>query len=148
MISSMINQKRVNDIFLATIALDSFELSTSHIAALDSIAWQCPWSGGDAVFQARGMLSIVRDTVYNDSLLCAQQQQYKLAGEGSPAGKLKIYPNPADEVMTIEIGEIENATLRIFNGVGRIHYETKITAAQQTLDIQTGKWVPGMYYCV
>src|SRR5690606_9890710 len=118
-----INQKRVNDIFLATIPLDSFELDSIQIDALDSIAWQCPWSGGDAVFQARGMLSIVRDTVYNDSLLCAQQQ-YRLAGEGKPANKLKIYPNPADEVMTIEIEEIDNATLRIFNSVGRIQFET------------------------
>lgn len=148
--SAKINQKRVNDIFLATISLDSFELDSIQIDALDSIAWQCPWSGGDAVFQARGMVSIVRDTVYNDSLLCAQQQ-YRLAGKPKPVSELMIYPNPADEVVFIGMPEDRAALsgeLAVFNSLGQLMVKRKVNEADQLAELNTTQWNAGMYSCL
>ncbi len=141
-----INQKRVNDIYLSTIALDRFEFDSIQTDALEGIAWQCPWSGGDAVFQARSMLSIVRDTVYNDSLLCAQQQ-YRLAGKPKPESKLMIYPNPANDNVTIEFEKESSGNLRIFNAIGQVKHVVAITE-NKAINLNTAKWVPGVYFVV
>lgn len=55
----------VNDLYLGVISeaeLD-YELSSSEIATSNSIAQQCPYIYGTAVYQARGLLSLT-DSLY------------------------------------------------------------------------------------
>jgi hypothetical protein len=123
------------------------KLDSSQITTLESIAWQCPWSGGDAVFQARGLLSFVQDNVYDDSLLCLTQQ-YRIAEENLMAKELFVYPNPASDQVTIEFNSGLIGELSVFNSVGQIQYSKLISEDKKGITVHTVKWASGIYYCV
>jgi hypothetical protein len=123
------------------------KLDSSQITTLESIAWQCPWSGGDAVFQARGLLSFVQDNVYDDSLLC-QSQQYRLAEEVFENQGLFIYPKPASNRITIEFKNSLSGELNIFNSLGQRQYVKLISEEEKVITVQTANWMAGIYYCV
>jgi hypothetical protein len=142
----IVNQRRVNDIFLETMPTTDYALDSTQIAMLESIAWQCPWAGGDAVFQARGMLSIVRDTIYNDSLLCLNQQ-FRLAEESIIVDGVHVFPNPASDIVTIEIRNGISGDLNIYNALGQPFYN-EIVNEEKTISVQTTKWIPGLYYII
>jgi hypothetical protein len=122
------------------------KLNFSQIAKLETIAWQCPWAGGDAVFQARGMLSIVRDTVYNDSLLCLNQQ-FRLAEESIIVDGILVFPNPVSDIVTIEIRNGISGELNIYNALGQPFYN-EIVNEEKTISVQTTKWIPELYYII
>jgi hypothetical protein len=54
-------------------------------------------------------------------------------------GKLnvKIYPNPAQQVMTVDMGEMENGTLTVIDVLGKIVYQKAAVSGQNTMDIST-----------
>jgi Secretion system C-terminal sorting domain len=54
-------------------------------------------------------------------------------------GKLnvKIYPNPAQQVMTVDMGEMENATLTVIDVLGKTVYQKTALSGQNTMDVST-----------
>jgi Secretion system C-terminal sorting domain len=54
-------------------------------------------------------------------------------------GKLnvKIYPNPAQQVMTVDMGEMENATLTVIDVLGKTVYQKAAVSGQNNLDVST-----------
>lgn len=56
------NQKQVNDIYLGTVAKDVGIFTPAQATQLFAIANQCPMLGGNAVFRARALYSLIDDT--------------------------------------------------------------------------------------
>jgi Concanavalin A-like lectin/glucanases superfamily/Secretion system C-terminal sorting domain len=54
-------------------------------------------------------------------------------------GKLnvKIYPNPAQQVMTVDMGEMENTTLTVIDVLGKTVYQKAAVSGQNTMDVST-----------
>jgi hypothetical protein len=54
-------------------------------------------------------------------------------------GKLnvKIYPNPAQQVMTVDMGEMENATLTVIDVLGKTVYQKTASSGQNMMDVST-----------
>ncbi len=104
----------LDSIYINTIATNFNRNSTSQERSiLFNIAQQCPLAGGRAVYQARALLSVLKDSVvtYNDDSLCANSNSGRMRGiENSNNNKtnntsnptFKLYPNPNNGDMTLE----------------------------------------------
>jgi hypothetical protein len=105
-----VNEKAVNDIYFRRIAQSDTELAATDADAvlLSSIAAQCPYTGGEAVYKARSIAAGINPlVVYDDTNICATQgvnfrQQKPVASGEALALKAKAYPNPASTYIVVE----------------------------------------------
>jgi len=58
--------------------------------------------------------------------------------------ELKIYPNPANNVLIIETGNIELKHISLFDAIGQVVLINKVTTATNTIDISN--LAPGLYF--
>ncbi len=147
-----INEREVNSIYLATIAKGIYTYSPSQIIALTAIANQCPLSGGKAVFQARSLLTLTGQIIrYNDREICGaagilirQQQVSQIKSESG----FKLYPNPANERVTIEyqFQDKGNYRLHLFNTLGKKEGEVSLDGLNGSTSFGTSHLPPGLYY--
>lgn len=72
-----------------------------------NVALQCPYSGGNAVLQARTFIKLLIDTIeYDDIGICLQAGYYRqnnVKETGTIKGTVKIIPNPAKDEVTIKL---------------------------------------------
>ena len=71
---------------------------------MQSIAQQCPFSGGRSVYVARAILhEYYADMVYNDEDICMAEGLMRKKNENKQvlSNKLLISPNPANELVNI-----------------------------------------------
>ena len=79
------NQKQYNDVYLHFMLSDSLRSNDSLL--LQSIANQCPFSGGQAVYQAQSILNSFYDLTY-DNACTIQTRRSKVIGN-----ELDLYPD-------------------------------------------------------
>ncbi len=149
-----VNEKTVNGVFLQTVALDNPILSPAQTASLASIATQCPLSGGEAVLRARALLNLNLETpvVYNDAICNAQRP----SGERNEASiakgvMLKIYPNPASDMLNIEYSKLENAgdiQFALYDTYGRVVREVPLTNKEGKVQVDVQNLPEGIYWYV
>jgi PKD repeat protein len=66
--------------------------------------------------------------------------------ENTIANNLKVYPNPANEVLNIEIPYVNgNETLRIFNSMGQLIYEGQAQTNVTQMQVNVADWAKGVY---
>jgi len=118
------NQKTVNRITLAMIIQNQDEPDSLQKVYLEQIANQCPFAGGEAVYQARALLS---DTVaYDDEVLCDTSSQRLLKPEIQPPLAYRLYPNPSNGYTIVELEREaqESGEVLVYNALGvQIHAE-------------------------
>ena len=121
------NERLVNEIYLQTIARNIFTFTVDQENILLSIASQCPYAGGLAVYKARGMYAMINDEIdYDDDALCLSEgvvlrqasNQSALSGVYEFAS---VYPNPANDMVTLsfEFGNDVSGIIDIFNSLGQ-----------------------------
>lgn len=154
-----LNYKAVNEIYLNTIGINNFTLSTSQIASLVSIALQCPYSGGPAVYSARTMLKFGNINMsYDDYTVCWSQGIYRKASPtqnqndevlgGTGGFKIALSPNPADaEINVYYTGLATNsATLEIINLAGELVLKRiELPSIKTSTTINTSTLANGVY---
>ena len=116
-----LNERIVKDIYLNTIAQGIAEFDGTQLAGLESIANQCPLTGGSAVFKARSLLAMVRDSVYDDEMLCEQIGERSESQMTIEHSGFALFPNPAqNKVTVVKPPTIEEDTeIFIFNSLGK-----------------------------
>jgi len=138
-------EKLVNGIFLQTIAAGVYAFSGAQLTILDSIARQCPLSRGEAVLRARALLSLVHEVPvnYDNEVACLPTNR-----EGKQllsSADLRIYPNPASDILNIAYSAEQPAELRFFNSIGQqvmqIQLEGKEVSQVNVTNLQ-----PGIYW--
>ena len=135
------NHKTVNTITLNWLATD--ELSSTDLATLVSIAEQCPLEGGDAVYEARSVVSHFEGTEYDDRDLCGTQNRQS-RGEKYPINnQIIVFPNPASgQINWIDTsGKVES--VRVLNALGQLSVE--ITNAKPPIGVAN---LPQGFYVV
>jgi hypothetical protein len=144
------NEKTVNHIFLNTVAKGiSFNNTQSNL--LQAIADQCPYGGGTAVFRARALLEIEVD----DEAACSQAAS-QAAGQAlemtpadnqSAAAGIKMYPNPAKDLVTVRMDEAlkNDAELSVYNLYGRLAGRHYLSEGADMHSFTTEGLPPGIY---
>jgi hypothetical protein len=145
------NERSVNDIYLRTIAKGLYNLQDFE-GTLWDIASQCPYSGGPAVYKARGLYYLLNDTViYDDRTICSGSGYRSLSSVQND--KLlysmetpKIYPNPADDKATLVYRIKEDGIFEIYNTLGEKQSIHKLNSKAYEYNFDTSKLIDGVYY--
>ena len=90
------NAKAVNQVYLNTIGRsgEDVEFDVGQAATLIAIANQCPLVGGNPVYQARSLYSLIDDkTEFDDALICAADGYVVKSFDGQ-VQLVNVYPNP------------------------------------------------------
>jgi hypothetical protein len=66
----------------------------------------------------------------------------------SEANDIQLYPNPASNEVTIDLGGIEDQTISVkcMNTLGQVVYENEGVSQDATLKINTASFAEGLYY--
>ncbi|MBL7778078.1 MAG: T9SS type A sorting domain-containing protein, partial [Chitinophagales bacterium] len=144
------NLKLINDVYLNTLAIGIDTFTQAQLNVLYYLALQCPLAGGNPVYRARGMLSAIIDTTYNDTKLCSDDG-YSYKKERTPKPKANktsikqqqfyLQPNPAKDVVTIlsswDITEEVRLQLIDYTGKSVLQNTIHFTDRKYTLPISS-----------
>ena len=127
--------------------------SNNHLATLEAIAFQCPLTGGTAVFRARGLLSQVGDYDFGDDVVNCQETGNRSANGSSEQieyeGGLRIYPNPASAEITVVLPKGSNgeySRLQLLDVSGKLVREVR-TSQQASIRLNVSELPRGIYLC-
>jgi len=141
-----VNEQVVNEISLSVIGQEQIQFSEDVIDQLEIIAAQCPLAGGNAVFRARAILSLISDNyVYDDINICLQAGILLRQIPKKPTARL--YPNPANNSVTLvyELPENTEAEFQLFNSMGQHQLSFELIQGNTTMTFSTVSFKPGIY---
>ena len=143
------NQKVVNNIYLSTIAKGSTNISITDQAELSTIAHQCIYLGGRAVYEARSMYAMFSNEIYDDMALCNAvgiQARVKPRDkiEAAKSTDIRIYPNPSTGKLYVSLPDVQKGSiLSITDVLGKVVEQTVLRDAVNTLDFDLSA---GIYF--
>jgi hypothetical protein len=143
-----INRKQINKVWLETLAKGIYEFDASQLGTIESIAGQCPLSGGNAVFKARGLMSIVKDTIFYDDNLCNNSYGNRLAGQEEQSNFVLLFPNPASDQLTLEFEEAIEVEyeLILYSVTGQRYARYMLSERQKSFTVDIGTIPSGLYF--
>lgn len=142
-----VNEQVVNEIYLSVLGQQLLQFSQDTIDQLEFIAAQCPLAGGNAVYKAKAILSLVNDEmVYDDVNICLQAGIILRQTIKKPTAHL--YPNPANSSVTLvyELPEGSTAELLLFNSVGMLQLQKPLNSAKTQMSFSTEQLTPCVYH--
>jgi hypothetical protein len=125
------NEKNVLDIWLRTIASNQLP-NTAELENLYNIAVQCPETGGSAVYFAGAIWQTITGNHVQwgncGHNVNGDNQDRSTAGEAVTTGQIKVYPNPASDLLRFELpkGLIANEYV-IFDALGTLVSQSNTT---------------------
>ncbi len=146
-----VNQKAVNNLYFRHFAKGEAATRSNEISLLQYIAAQCPYTGGTAVFEARGLLALLGlDQYYADANICmAQGVNLRKKSPKKVSVNLDRFvlltPNPASSTVVLSSStDVVGDYYTVIDLTGKIVLRDKVSATQQTIDI-SGLHA-GLYY--
>lgn len=146
------NRKTVNDIFLSTAAQGIFSLDESQLEAVQSIAEQCPFEGGQAVYLARALYQWHEYRTFDDLALCEEPEQ-RPAPPGiepsTPAAAFRFYPNPGTVALNVAVPEAylgQSLELRLLSLTRRPMANWATGSANAIERLETDQIPSGIYW--
>lgn len=146
------NEKTINEIYLTTIAND-ITMDEAQQATVREIASLCPMIGGTAVYKARHLYGYFAVPSFDDTKICftAQIGGGEVGDEGgkiikspNPQANVLIYPNPAQDEVTILVNQNEPVTVNIIDITGKVVMQQNFSA---TIQLSTVNIPNGSYFC-
>lgn len=135
-----INEKEVNKIYLETVAQGNMKLNREQEATVRLIAYQCPTLGGNAVFAARSLYSLVENVNFDDLALCNARSEPVQGMKMKKIENFRISPNPATDMLTVSQSseKVEAGEWMIFDTAGKLLRSRKVgdTEIESTINIQ------------
>jgi hypothetical protein len=144
------NEQLINDIYLSYFTPGAADITDQVINQIKSVASQCPLSGGNAVFRARALLIPYDDKEYDDVALCQRLDSERVGGT-TPEARLTVYPNPAYDMVVIEIPKNlilgEESSLDLVNTLGQVVRTEKISNSSLRVEMNVKGLPSGLYSC-
>ncbi|MBK8848085.1 MAG: T9SS type A sorting domain-containing protein [Bacteroidetes bacterium] len=118
-------------------------INDSDLDALWQLASQCPDDAGNAVFEARTLLSNHYQTIIDFENACDKTNAISLITE------FTVYPNPASDHIILSLDGLidEEITVRILDAYGKVVYAT-IMKNVSSLPISTQQLSNGVYRAI
>lgn len=130
--------------------------TAGDLTELQGIADLCPFDGNLSTFMARGILSSMSTTTYDDDVLCQSGGALKKSGNEEDLGlgqeimgiTVSLSPNPADQEVVLQWDQdLDGSTLYVLNGLGQSVVESDIGQGR-TYALPTSGLQNGLYYVV
>ncbi len=143
------NEKLANSIYLASAGQD-IPVGSEWLTALEQGAFQCPYTGGEAVFRLRSLYVMMHgNTVFDDAQLCAQNNQRikQLKNKIFNTSYIKLLPNPNNGTFAFEydLKNYATAAVELFDGTGRIVLIKYFSTAKNYESLEATVLPAGMY---
>jgi hypothetical protein len=132
----------------AIVKLHSDTLNSGDVNALQSVAVQCPLTGGSIVWRARALLNRYYKTILTYADACANASNSRLANIAeSPSNNqsVMVYPNPSNGKMTMDYELTSDAQLHITDVTGKSIGSYTLNSSQKTIDINMENLTNGVY---
>lgn len=145
------NEQELNKIFLNKIVNNDYNLDSTEYATLYFIANQCPFLGGNSVYNARAILRTLNDTSsFDDGILCEPESSPRLANKNKSlnTGNVNVSPNPSPDkfVFTFKLPKDESGSLLIIDNLGQPVYFQEISANKIEIMVNLNKLNEGIYF--
>jgi len=143
------NERIVNEIFLNSFGSERNQIDAEAAEQLYSIAIQCPFAGGPAVYRARGLYLVVNDSIYFDDEEACNSINYRISADmGIPDYFVFAYPNPAQDILTFdyELIDFNDASVSIFDLTGRLILEKALNIDETQSKINLANLSSGIYF--
>lgn len=115
---------------------------------LGNIAFQCPLTGGAAVFKARAYYKLLHpDAYYDDSWTCIQSGVVYRNKPSVSIDYCTLFPNPTTGKFQLDYSISSDAILEIIDGTGRVVLNSKISSEKSNESIDLSSYQNGLYYC-
>ena len=142
------NQKIANRALLKMLKFSWSEPDSASVVALEPVANQCPFAGGEGVYLARALLS---DTLsFDDETLCneAAQPVVKPKNLRSKPLKFRLYPNPSNGFTFIELEReaAESGEAIVYNALGKQVFVQLFQEGISTILLDFSEQPGGIYY--
>ncbi len=145
--------------YLATVAAGkSLTADSLSVAFITWLAHQCPYTEGNAVYQARGLYTMINpDEIYNDDSLCpGQREERMMSAAHDTSGSfnnmnsdydIQLYPNPAKDYTAVyyDIPVNSQALIQIYDQLGQLVISQVLSATSNKTIISTGQLQGGVY---
>jgi len=120
----------------------------SEITTLESIAHQCPFQGGPAVYIARALYKMINDSVeYNDDAVCLLDGIYRSGKADSNLNEFVLMPNPANE--SVQVAYINNEasiqSIKLIDIAGREIFNITLNDPFRSYNLSTKALTSGIY---
>jgi len=140
------NQKIVNQLYLEKYAHD-LPFTEEERITLENIATLTPYLGGEAVYSARVMVDLFPEEMgvaYRTDGSTSQEYEFAALKD-----HFKLYPNPANDVITIsfdEIKSLDGLSFSIYNSLGQevLREDLNINDVRFTIDVS--QLQSGLYF--
>jgi hypothetical protein len=144
-----LNEQTINDIYLTTVASDNYDFTNDQVDSIYSIAWQCPFVGGPAVFRARSLYVYMDDTTFfDDDLICISQgYEYRSTKNTNPERIFSLFPNPAKNTVTLtyQLNKNSNGMVQVSNNMGETVMELAINAEKNEIAFDISSLINNIY---
>lgn len=155
------NEVMFNDIYMNTLSMGNPNFNATMITNIFAVASQCPLEGGRVVYRARSLYALIDPSFsFEKSCLPGSQLGIKEGGSNAPlmnevdkhngnqdfAKSIFIYPNPANDELTIEYNLKEDGQLLVFSSIGHILKENILSMDQSSIKLNTSNWKEGIYF--
>jgi type IX secretion system substrate protein len=150
------NWSAVDNIVLQLAGGDS--LRAGNISTLQTVAAQCPLTGGNIVWRARALLNSYYRTIINYPNNCPVIGSFTEGGAGARVesttainqitnniNQVTLYPNPNNGSMTLDYNLNNDAHLEITDITGNLVGTYMLPATETTLQVQSNNLQSGMY---
>jgi hypothetical protein len=147
------NQQSINGFILDQLADTNYVYSTADINSLYTIAYQCPLSGGNAVYQARNLLMGITSNVIEfvdncDELSSKIYVENKNEGTEKQNRMFNLNPNPnsGDMVLAYVLNSTDLAVLQLVDVTGKSVGRYELNGHNNSLHINNTKLNNGVYF--
>ena len=133
-------------------------LNTADSIWIAQLAYSCPFVNGYGVYKARTLLKLIGSFDNpNDKNLCNASGMYKMNSEenepfinlsNQETELVKVYPNPFNDIVTIEydFNANEDATIFVYDIVGNIILSDKLDYKYKIKTLNLRQQASGIYF--
>lgn len=137
------NQQLFNEIFFATWGENKIELDAYQQSTLEFIAFQNPYSGGDAVYSARVMLGLDIADFMDNSMERRSETEDKHTVYDQ--GVIVPNPNTGKMIYLYSINSNEKSELQIFNARGTLIRNYSLPSDIPSIEVDLSDQTSGIY---
>ncbi len=140
------NQKQYNQIWLQMLINGQHEPDSSQTVTLENIAGQCPYSGGEAVYQARALLGTAN--TYDDKTICWPPAPIQRRFSDSDELEFSVFPNPAHGYLVVRLNREleEGAQVVVTNPLGQTLLSQKLKPGEREFFVILTEIPSGTYF--
>jgi hypothetical protein len=145
------NQQTINALILQPLLNKGYVYTTNDKKIINTIALQCPFSGGYAVYQARNIMMGIENKVIEFADNCDEKAgrsiETNIQNIVTENKSFNLYPNPNNGTMLLDykINQGDKGMIKIYDLTGKLMFSYELNANTDQMQINNADLNNGIY---